>query len=581
MTERNPGQDPAAILESVEIPAWIETPQRAAEPRAARRLLEDYRPLAESLDRRIGVAAWRVHGPRAFIRGEVPYVVNNSGFSAAAVAELLYAHCEEVPAAGTTFHVLELGAGLGLFARQLLERFRDLCRSANRDHDRHLRYIVSDASAETVRSWRGAGLFSELAELVVTCRCDAERPLELEAEDGTRVDPAPLRMVVCNYVLDGLPAAIVRQGDGAIEQLHVRTWLGAEAGEGAAPAGSPGSAEDPASLLRVSPWLELEARFLPDGAARLPGVEALLAFRAGASRAILNFGAIASLDACLPALDPRGVVLVRDFGATSGEHAAQVAYPSRFGATWAMPIDFGFLAHSLSGSGWRVVDPPGDEERTIHTRLLARVVLPATEERFSAIFADPRLGAAEKRPGQASEHIAAGRMREALECYRAGLRDYPDDWNLLGQAAQFLNQQLLCHEQALALARRAAEINPAFSPFVWNTLGNCLFSLGRVGEAHDAYRRALAIDADDPQTHLNLAYTLGRRGETGEALRSIARGLAADRLGTFRQALLDKQRGLLADVDIEESRRRRAHERRVQALTGPVTPARPREDEAG
>src|SRR5262249_56850682 len=72
-----------------------------------------------------------------------------------AAARLLLASCLEASpraAAPQDEHpitVLELGAGSGLFARLLLDRFRDLCAEIGRDFYKRLTYIVSDASPAT------------------------------------------------------------------------------------------------------------------------------------------------------------------------------------------------------------------------------------------------------------------------------------------------------------------------------------------------------------------------------------------------------------------------------------------------
>jgi tetratricopeptide (TPR) repeat protein len=116
----------------------------------------------------------------------------------------------------------------------------------------------------------------------------------------------------------------------------------------------------------------------------------------------------------------------------------------------------------------------------------------------------------------------------------AALAMQPRDWRLLGEIAEFLIRQVADYESALKLGRVALERNPWSSVWLWNVLGDALFSLDRYGEAHEAYLRAQAIDGADARTHLNLAYTHAQAGSHAEALDAIARGLASDRAGALR-----------------------------------------------
>jgi len=260
---------------------------------------------------------------------------------------------------------------------------------------------------------------------------------------------------------------------------------------------------------------------------------------------VLSYGAIQCLEACLALLHPQGFVLFNDFGPTQPEEVDEVSYLGRFGSSVAVSVNFPLLEHHFSASGHNLLKPTGDAEVTIRSRLLGTRIGPGTTHAFSERFGDDRRLQADRLASEAIEHINAGRFDDALECYKTALRHCPNDWHLLGQAAQFLTQQLLRHREALELGQAALAINPWYSAFLWNTAGNSLFCLGEHEQAHDAYLRAQAIDPDDPQTNLNLAYTFAQSGNYREALNAVARGLAEDPDGRFTSALLTKQRQIL------------------------------------
>lgn len=554
-------RDPRSVLDDIDLPG-------SGDDR--RVLLEEFRPVAQALEVRLSDAMWELHGPRAFIEGEVPFIVNNSGWGPAAAARVLFANCTDGADSRRSIVALELGAGVGLFARQLLDAFRALCVERGKDYYDRLIYYVTDRSPRTLGVWRDTGVFEDHAGRVTIASCDASRPLDLFDDGGRPISlPAP-HAVFCNYILDSLPGAIVRGEVQHPQQLHVRTWLRAgHAGPSAQEAAQIARASDARELLRLLPasaWFEFETDFREEGAASLPHVRELIEFQGSPASTILNHGAIACLRTVLAALDTGGFVLVNDFGPVEVRQAGCVASPIRFGQSVSLPLNFAFLEQQVASLGARVFRADGDHDRSIHSRLLVPQPLGETERVFLAVHGDPAFIELAGLPATATEHIRAQRPADALECFRQGLRSGTDDWNLLTHAAQFLNQQLLRHEDALVLACRAAELNPWFSSFVWNTLGNCRFCLGDHDGAHRDYLRAREISEVDPQTHLNLAYSFGQQGRHRDALESIGRALRHDADGRFRASLLDKQRLILEQLDAESALRIAAEQHRNAAF---------------
>jgi len=534
-------------------------------------LVQDFRPLASSLEWELSSRYWDVEGLRPFVSDRVPHLVNNSGWAAERCADVLFASCAERDDAGS-IDVLEIGAGLGLFARLLLDTFRDRCRKRDRDYYERLRYHVTDGSSKTVSQWRASGQFDDHAEHVILGRCDALQPSRID--DGKRESDLPrMRAVFANYVLDNLPAAVIRNSNGCVEQLCARTWLdrrneqeirertGATCEEIAAwAAGADESAR--AALLRAVPFLELETAFLALEIEDLPFRNEALDDCANSRRTLVSHGAIRCLEGLAGRLTGGGFILVNDVGVVDRDRVDEMIVVSRFGSSIAANVNFPLLERCLVASGHEVIDPAGDDGRTIHSRLVGRGITPAAIEEFRKLFREEPEPGLDRLALRATEHIVGGRHAEALECYRRGLERYPEDWNLLGQAAQFLNQQLLRHEEAARLARSAVRRNPWHSAFLWNTLGNCEFCLGRHDEAHEAFLRARKINPRDPQSHLNLAFSYARTGDCEQALLAVARGLHHDDDGRFESALLEKQKEILRTLasrragDTERRRRR-------------------------
>ena len=199
-----------------------------AQVRTRETILQTFRPLTESLEWELSALHWQRAGLMPFVENDVPFLVNNSGFLSTHVAAVLFANCIENTPTGA-IRMLEVGAGMGLFARYFLDAFKTICAQEGRDFFDRLVYYVSDQSMQTVQQWRERNQFAAFDPgRVVLGTCDAVHPQNFLSVDGETIELAGLRAVVCNYVLDVLPATVVRRaesGGGVVEELRVQTHL--------------------------------------------------------------------------------------------------------------------------------------------------------------------------------------------------------------------------------------------------------------------------------------------------------------------------------------------------------------------
>src|SRR6266542_4081582 len=92
------------------------TDQVLAKTQSSREVVQDFAPLAESLEWDLGQQYLRQRGNKAFISdaSPVPFVINNDGTLSRHAAEIFIASLVEAEKTGTLpkeLHVLELGIG--------------------------------------------------------------------------------------------------------------------------------------------------------------------------------------------------------------------------------------------------------------------------------------------------------------------------------------------------------------------------------------------------------------------------------------------------------------------------------------
>src|SRR5437764_2338 len=101
-------------------------------PDEARFVVQDFVAFPESLEWKLGQAYLSARGSKSFIHDArpIPYAINNDSTLSGNAAELLFQSLVAADAAGSLqpdIFVLELGIGVGLFARFFLDAFRERC----------------------------------------------------------------------------------------------------------------------------------------------------------------------------------------------------------------------------------------------------------------------------------------------------------------------------------------------------------------------------------------------------------------------------------------------------------------------
>lgn len=521
-------------------------------------VVQDFRPLPQSLEWELARLYWGKSGVDAFGRSEVPFLINNDGRASEDVAATFFALCRETESAlSEPLRVLELGAGTGLFARLFLEAFAAICLKEGAAYYDQLVYLVTDASRRTVEQWIERDIFGAHVGHVALGVADALCAEQVEWARIPNTSAPPqlegLAAVFTNYLLDVMPAAVVRRAAAGPEQLCVRTSLLDDPSVVAQYTHRTAEeirrcAEDPearSSLLPLLPVLEIETRFEPVAGQEIPYLAEALEWAEGLDRVLLNYGALTAIDRWLARLSPQGMMLVRDYGPVRREDVEAQSALQRFGGSTAHGLNWPLLEYHVERCGVRAVSAPGDAAAAIHTRLLSRQPCPAMVEIFQNRFGNDNHDRRQIPIDRARAALAAGRREEALECYKIALLADARNWYLIGEAAEFVGMVLRDFAAGLELARAALERNPWYSPWLWNVLGDCLFCLERFDDAHEAYLQAARIDPRDPRAQLNLAYTLAQRGDHAQALTAVATGLAYDVQGAYRTRLLEKQQQIL------------------------------------
>lgn len=530
---------------------------------ANRDVVQDFVPLAESLEWELGQQYLRERGNKAFISdaSPVPFVINNDGTLSRNAAEVFFTslvEAEKSAALEDEIFVLELGIGVGLFARYFLDNVRDLCLKHKKDYYDRLCYIAADKSKRMLLDVLRHGVLANHPGRYRVREVDALEPEKLAGDLMFRGSSAtPLRAVFLNYLLDCLPAAVLELDKDEVKQLHVRTCVARIVNlehhtdmrlEQLRERAKSSDPEAKRELLEVYGLFASEYDYRPVDPNTLPHGEFALDYgRRLTKRLLHSYGAIQSLEKLLGLVHEQGFILANDYGQTQTTRDQEIEH-QRFSMATFVGVSFPLLrAYFGDGGRCQFVEPSG-EERGIHSRLLGKRLSSDTKTRFFERFGSAAHDKLQEPIQKARTCVKVGRFELAATFYNEALSLQPRNWVLLNEISMFLTFSLRDPKAGIDMAKLALALNPTCSAELWNTLGDGLFEFGRTAEARSAYQKALDVNSSDVRSRYNLAWVHARERNYPAALASIAEAMSFDKMGEFRDRLLHKQQEVLAQL---------------------------------
>ncbi len=136
-----------------------------ADAQENRFIIEDFTPLAGSIEWDLGQQYFRLRTSKVFISDTtpVPFVINNDGLLSRQAADLFFsglAEAEKKAPLEPILFVLELGIGVGLFPRFFLDAFKSLCDKHGKDYYQRFAYVAGDRSERMLTDACRSGVFA-------------------------------------------------------------------------------------------------------------------------------------------------------------------------------------------------------------------------------------------------------------------------------------------------------------------------------------------------------------------------------------------------------------------------------------
>lgn len=126
-----------------------------------------------------------------------------------------------------------------------------------------------------------------------------------------------------------------------------------------------------------------------------------------------------------------------------------------------------------------------------------------------------------------AQHLKAGRKDEAVETFRAALKDNPDNVDAMRYLANIYLRDKENLSDAEALLRRAVQVAPDFTT-AWLLLGAVLHERARNMEAVDCYATAVKLEPDNAMAWGALGNAHAYAGYPEKSAEAFARSIALD-----------------------------------------------------
>ena len=518
-------------------------------------ILEDYAPIWNSLDLRLGRAFWRERGVQAFLGGDVPYGATSGGRLADDALGILLARWSERPFQGTV-RLLEVGAGSGLFAKILLDRLAAL----SPELYAQTQFVVTDNSKSMREGMLEFGVLDAHRDRIKLAALDATQPVAEQLEQAGEKGEG-YHGIFANYVLDSMAFAIRARRGESMWRMDVRTALDDSADLRRYFPGDVAELKDALAKMDDSPAPELarlhqalvvDARYTPTSAEDVAYPETLPNFdcNTAASETVLlldNYGAIQLLDQLTEVLDPTGVLLFTDYGHTSDLEGGDLLEYQRFGGSAAVGVNFAQVDRWAGARDNVWLSKPVEDPESLMTRAITRETSPAVAESMEALCSAERVNALQASLETARALARSHAVEAARWSYDKALRLQPFNWNALEEVALFLISVANDPDGGLAVLSRALDLNP-ISPNAYHLMGRALWQKEQREAAERAYRRALELDSGNVPVRVDLVRPLIDRGEYAEALVLVAEALAYDDNCEYRDELLGAQSDVLHEA---------------------------------
>lgn len=178
-------------------------------------ILENQKPLSQSMVWKLQADFYAGQGPEAWIKGIVPQYITTNPYIANLYAKIVFGYCRDLAGSkdfdkNSVIYIMELAAGVGRFTFTFLKRFLHLIENSSLK-ELNFKYILSDFAERNVEYWLNHSYLKPYFESgILDCAVfDMTKDEELRlSRSGEVLKEGKLKnplILFANYTFDSLP----------------------------------------------------------------------------------------------------------------------------------------------------------------------------------------------------------------------------------------------------------------------------------------------------------------------------------------------------------------------------------------
>lgn len=312
---------------------------------------------------------WSIHndyflncGLKAWTKGEVPYTGVSNYNEALKKAKLVIENLKNIynqdQNDNLPIKIIEIGAGMGVFAYNFLTAFEKICESEKLYFYENLEFYFTDFSKKTLEEVQTSKRLKNYEHKIKFIQFD----INDSNLENSQLQESAFDVVLANYLLDQLPARVFAKTNNGIIEKYIKL-------------------EDKEKTLakKVKPkkWIKKIKKtyqFRDFDFSSIPPKEQKILeqnFRIDkASTIVYSYGALAAVKSFMKMIKQNGLIICSDFNA-SNKPGVDIFEPCYYGNSLAQAVNFELICKYFSNSSQKYLLYE-DPLQPLHTVILTR-----------------------------------------------------------------------------------------------------------------------------------------------------------------------------------------------------------------
>ena len=493
---------------------------------------------------------WKIHnnyfqkkGADAWKKNEVPCGITSNPRMAYQKAKVVVEiiNNNQVNIEGKIY-ILEIGAGLGLFALNFFKQFKEICKKENKNFHNNVHYLLTDYSEKNLKDISSNKYISKLRKTgsLDLYIMDALNPQSIKKLDGEKFDlkKESLMVVIANYVHCTLPLTIFVKKNDRFHERNIELFYNTDENIEITDENkfiedlinNPIEKKVLEKLEEKIKYKEIDINeYIKDETERESLVQAAKDF--GTATIIFPSGSFQHIKAILPFMKAKGAFLISDKGhpLTSFMGGEKEFFPSVHGNSLAHDVNMPLIeiyANKLGLSSMRtsnvqyclqsmLIIKNNNIDENVSTTFknqfidnninedvddFLKVACDYWEKKDLAVSISFYLKALRPNPDDSNILYCLGRCyfecgdyHRALECYTKRDDDYFNTYNFNFEIARTLHTQAN-YQKAIDYYNKALSDPFHQEKYIYYNIGLCWYSLKNYVQAYKYYKKALETD---------------------------------------------------------------------------------------